>query len=247
MYFTKSLSKFFIAAGFVAIHLFNPVKADDRSNEAIFKRLSELASNGNAEIKYHLGMFLNNGIGTPQDTKRAFQLFSESAELGNQLAAYKVGCYLAGQFPGTVPVNEVEALKFKLRAAEAGYDLAQHDVGIYYGKKRDIQNALIWWERASRQGNVAATAYLANYYSNPASPAPDLVRSYALAVLLKSMAPEPTKELLAHIAQLEAKLSAEQKTEAEAFRASWLTGKTPLSLQAQAGLGATRALLSSFD
>lgn len=247
MNFTKSLSKLLVAAGFIVTNFLNPVSADDRLNEATFKRLSELASNGNAEIKYYLGMFLNNGIGTPQDTKRAFQLFSESAELGNQLAAYKVGCYLAGQFPGTVPVNEVEALKFKLRAAEAGYDLAQLDVGTYYGKKRDIQNALIWWERASRQGNLGGTAYLANYYSSPASPAPDLVKAYALAALLKSMMLEPTKELLTHIAQLETKLSAEQKTEAEAFRASWLTGKTSLTLEAQAGLGATLALLNSFE
>lgn len=228
----------------ISAHAFS---ADDISNDAMFTRLSALAPSGNAEVKYNLGMFFNNGIGTKRDNKAAFHYFSEAAELGHELASYKVGCYLAGQFPGTVPVNEQEALKFKLRAADAGYELAQLDVGLYFAKKRDLQSALIWWERASRQGNLGATAYLANYFSNPSSPNPDLVKSHALALLLRAMMSEPTKELLAHITQLETKLSPEQKTESDAFRASWLTGKTPLSVKAQTGLSAIPALLDSLE
>jgi len=226
---------------------FSSAHAENLTKEAMFARLSALAPSGNAEVKYNLGMFLNNGIGTARDNKAAFKYFSEAAESGHELAAYKVGCYLAGQFPGTVPVDEAEALKFKLRAAEAGYDLAQYDVGMRFGKKRDIQNAVLWWERASRQGNLEATAYLANYFSNPSSPNPDLVKGHALALLLKAMSPEPTKELLSHIAHLETKLSAEQRLESDAFRASWPTGKTPLTLKAQTGFSSIPALLISLE
>lgn len=221
--------------------------AQDLSNEAMFSRLSALASSGNADVKYILAMFLNNGIGTARDNKAAFHYFSEAAESGHELASYKVGCYLAGQFPGTVPVNKADALKFKLRAAEAGYDLAQFDVGMHFGKMRDIQNAVLWWERASRQGNLEATAYLTNYFSHPSSPSPNLMKSHALSLLLKAMMPEPTKELLAHIAQLETKLSAEQKSESEAFRASWLTGKTALTLKAQTVISTIPALLKALE
>jgi TPR repeat protein len=183
--------------------------AENLSEEAMFARLSALASSGNADIKYNLGMFLNNGIGTARDNKTAFKYFSEAAESGHELAAYNVGCYLSGQFPGVVPVNEAEALKFKLRAAEAGYDLAQYDVGIHFGVMGDVENAILWWERASRQGNMQATAYLANYLSSDSSP--NHVKGYALILAFKDLMPNPTEALLAHIAQLESKLTGRQK------------------------------------
>ena len=121
--------KHFLVLSIIVVFSLSAAMAEDLSNEAMFSRLSALASGGNAEVKYNLGMFLNNGIGKARDNKAAFQYFSEAAESGHELASYKVGCYLAGQFPGTVPVNETAAHKFKLRAAEAGYDLAQFDAG----------------------------------------------------------------------------------------------------------------------
>lgn len=232
---------FFALLAITAISL-SSAQAEVLSKEAIFARLSALAPSGNADVKYNLGMFLNNGIGTTRDNKTAFKYFSEAAELGHELASYKVGCYLAGQFPGTVPVNQAEALKFKLRAAEAGYDLAQFDVGMHYIKMRDMENANLWWERSSRQGNIQATAIYLYYASKGSS---NEVKKYALALALKELMPNPTKELLAHIAPLEEKLTAEQKSEANAFRASWFTGKTPLTLQAQDGFKSILALLTS--
>jgi hypothetical protein len=109
----------------------------------------------------------------------------------------------------------------------------------------DIENAILWWERASRQGNMQATAYLASYLSGNDSPNP--VKGYALILALKDLMPNPTKELLAHIAQLESKLTAEQKSEANAIHASWFTGKTPLTLKARAGIDLVPALLDSLE
>lgn len=241
-----SFIKHFFALITITAFSLSSAHAENISNEAMFARLSALASSGNAEVIYTLGMFLNNGIGTARDNKAAFKYFSEAAELGHELASYKVGCYLAGQFPGVVQVNPAEALKFKLRAAEAGYDLAQFDVGMHFIKIRDMENANLWWERASRQGNMPATAaYLSNYISSNASP--NEVKNYALALTLKELMPTPTKELLAHIAPLEAKLTAEQKSEANAFRASWFTGKTPLTLKAQTGMNSVPGLLTSLE
>lgn len=59
------------------------------SHEEMFERLSKLAAKGDPEIKYNLGMFLNNGIGTKRDQKAAFAQFSEAASAGNALASYK--------------------------------------------------------------------------------------------------------------------------------------------------------------
>lgn len=209
----------------------------------MFTKLSALAQGGNAEAKYHLGMLLNNGIGTARDNAAAYKLFAEAAAAGHELAAYKVGCYLAGQFPGVVPVNEAEALKFKLRAAEAGYALAQQDVGVIYGKQRDMQNATLWWERASRQGDVPATAWLAHHLSGDSST--DKPQGYALMLLLKDLAPGAPQQLLDHIAKVEAQLTAEDKARAGTLRTGWLTGKSPLTVKAEAGMAAAQALVAS--
>lgn len=227
-----------------AISLSN-AHAENLSKEAMFARLSALALSGNAEVIYTLGMFLNNGIGTARDNKAAFKYFSEAAGLGHELAAYKVGCYLAGQFPGVVQVDQAEAFKFKLRAAEAGYDLAQFDVGMHFIKIRDMENANLWWERASRQGDKQATAIYLYYLSK--NPSANEVKNYALALVLKELMPNPTKELLAHIAPMEAKLTDDQKSEANTIRASWFTGKSPLTVKAQTGMSLIPALLTSLE
>ena len=235
----------FVALAATALVSLSGAQAESLSKEAMFARLSALAPNGNAEVKYNLGMFLNNGIGTAQDNVAAFRYFTEAAEAGHPLAAYKVGCYLAGQFPGVVPVNEADALKFKLRAAEAGYMLAQSDVGLHYGKQRDMDNALLWWERASRQGSLQATVYLAHWLSRDKSPMK--AKGYALSLQARDLSPKATNELLTHIAKLEAELTPSEKAEAQAIHASWLTGKSPLTVQADTGMAAAVALLAAGE
>lgn len=221
------------------------VQAAEPAPEAMFKRLSALASTGNADVKYHLGMLLNNGIGTARDNQEAFRLFSEAAQAGSALAAYKVGCYYADQFPGVVPASEELAEQFKMRSAEAGYDNAQLDIGMYFGKRRNVAAALMWWEKASRQGNQAATAYLANYLSGDASP--DKVKAYALMQILKESMPTTPAQLIARIEKIGGQLSAAEKTEAERIRSSWMTGPTPLTATAREGISGVPMLITSLE
>ena len=220
-------------------------QAAEPAPEAMFKRLSALASSGDADVKYNLGMLLNNGIGTARDNPEAFRLFSEAAEAGSELATYKVGCYYAGQFPGVVTASAELAEKFKLRSAEAGYDNGQLDVGMYFGKRGDVAAALMWWEKASRQGNNAATAYLANYLSGDALP--DKVKAYALMQILKERMPTTPAQLLERIENIGGQLSAAEKTEAERIRSSWMTGPTPLTAKARWGLSGVPALLTLLE
>jgi TPR repeat protein len=235
----------FVASLAIAALSCSAFGAETLSQKAMFTRLSALASTGNADIQYNLGMFLNNGIGTPKDKQAAFKYFSEAAAAGHALAAYKVGCYLDGQFPGVVAVNHDEALKFKLRAAEAGYELAQLDAGRHFAKKRDMDQALIWWERASRQGDVDATAHLAYALSGDASL--NKPKAYALLLVLKQALPSTPQQLTERIAKLDSQLTAGERAEADTLRAGWVTGKTPLSQQAQAGVRTVPALIASLE
>ena len=75
-----------------------------------------LADKGDAEAQYHVGMMYNNGIGTKQNPKQAFEWFEKSAASNDPLGAYKLGCYYAGQFAGVVTIDQSEALKYKLGA-----------------------------------------------------------------------------------------------------------------------------------
>lgn len=219
--------------------------AQPASQASLYARLAALAPAGNPEVQYNLGMFLNNGIGTPPDRAAAFKQFSQAAEAGHLLAAYKVGCYFAGQFPGVVPPDLAQALKFKLRAAEAGYELAQLDVGTLYARQGDAGQSARWWELASRQGNLEATARLAHALSGDA-PA-HRAKAVALMRLLTTMAPSAPKELLARLEDLQSRLTAEETATAADIGASWLQARSPLTAQAQQGMAAVPALLAALE
>lgn len=219
--------------------------ANELSREAMFKQLATLASTDNADVKYNLGMFYNNGIGTQRDNQAAFHYFLDAAETGNLLAAYKVGCYYAGQFPGVVPIDLQTSIKYKLRAAEAGYDLAQHDVGLYFSKAGELAEALLWWEKASRQGHGPSTAYLAQYFSSIDSK--DKVKELALMLVLKEQMRTTSKELTDKLAGAEAMLSMDEKMQAERIKATWLTAPTSLTIAGRAGISVVPALLQSFN
>jgi len=215
------------------------------SHEKMFERLSELAAKGDPEIKYNLGMFLNNGIGTKRDQKAAFVQFSEAASAGSALASYKVGCYYAGQFPGAVTPDEELALKFKLVAAEAGYDLAQTDVGMTFAKRGDLPAAANWWERASKQGNNSATALLAGYYLGKSSQ--DKNKGLALLLKLRETVPKLPKNVEDLLTAAEAKATPQDRTEAEKIRASWAIERTPITIAARRGIAAVPRLLEQSD
>ncbi|MFY8016499.1 MAG: hypothetical protein ACOVN9_00175 [Inhella sp.] len=217
-------------------------QALDPGREALFARVEAAAKLGNTPaLKYHLGMLLNNGIGTARDLPRAYALFSEAAAAGDALAAYKVGCYLAGQFPGVVSLDEGQAMAFKQRAADAGYDLAQHDVGKTLLKRGDLAGGERWLELASRQGNLASTALLAWTVDKGDK---DPVRALGLMLVTQAGMKRAPEELSNRIAALKSRLDAEDKQRAEILQATWVTGPSPLTQQARAGMRAVAPLLT---
>jgi TPR repeat protein len=139
-------------------------KAADRKDE----RMHALANSGHAEAQYIVGMFFNNGMGgVNRNPNVAFEWFRKAEAGGDALAAYKMGCYYADQFPGTVEVDEEKALKYKLIAAKAGYARAQHDVGVIYVFRKDFAEAERWWTLAAAQGFQPSHNALYGLYSKP--------------------------------------------------------------------------------
>jgi len=205
-------------------------------------RLSALARGGNAEASYHLGMLYNNGAGVAQDNARALSLFRASAEGGDPLGAYKLGCYYAGQF-GVIEPDEDQALRYKLIAAEAGYSLAQLDVAILHYRRGSYGEALRWFEAAARQGEAQALYNLSVMYRDGQGTPPSRARTYAffrLSHIAAHGAVRPTAQQT--LDELWAQMSAAERAEAQRFDADWVTGPTPLTQLAFSGMERAEAL-----
>lgn len=223
-----------IALAFSCLLFFSmPANADDAG---AFKAMVALADKGNAEAQYHVGMMHNNGIGTKQDPKQAFEWFQKSAASSDPLGAYKLGCYYAGQFAGVVTPDPDEALKYKLVAARAGYALAQHDVGNHYARQGNPEEALKWWKMAGDQGYPNALFSLSMAYSAGKGTPRDLSLSYAYFKLSK-VAPRK------NVNEMAGMLSRPELEKAEKLVSEFSPQPTALTLKAKSGVSRAEELL----
>jgi hypothetical protein len=213
------------------------------AQEGLYEKMMKLAQENNPEAQYHIGMFLNNGIDVTKNPKQAFEWFQKSARHGDMLAAYKVGCYLAGQFGDIAPLDPVLALDYKLKAAKAGYSLAQHDVALAYLKRKDYTNAVQWTLAAAAQGEPMALYNLAVSFKEGEGVAKDKTLTYSyfkLAKLLSEGKISPKAQVA--LDELKASMSAKEFEAAEQFVAQWKSEPSALTLQAKAGLQRAKGL-----
>ena len=211
------------------------------------RRLEQRAAAGNAEAGYHLGMLYNNGIGVAKDPRRAFALFQAAAKAGDPLAHYKVGCYHAGQFGADIaPIDEGEALRHKLVAAEAGYRLAQLDVANLYAGRKDYARALPWYEAAARQGDPQSLYNLSVFAKDGLGMARSPARSWAFFRLAHLMARgEVGAGAGKSLDEIWQRLDGAGREEAQRMAATWLTGPTALTKQALDGLERAEAVAAA--
>lgn len=227
----------------IAVLLAMPCAAVARS-PALLPALERLGDAGNAEAIYHIGMAYQTGSGVTEDHAKALAAFRRAQALGDPLASYKLGCYFGGQGAGLVADDSALALKYKLAAAEAGYSLAQHDVGLHYARSRDLPAARIWLERAAAQGFAPSLMLLSALYNGAPAIAPDPVRSTAyfrLALAGKKLDAKQAEWLVT----LEARLSAADKQRADDIVRAFHPTPTPLTVKALAGQRAAQALVDT--
>ena len=226
----------FIALAFSCLLAFSmPANANDADS---FKAMVALANKGDAEAQYHVGMMHNNGIGTQQDPRQAFEWFQKSTASNDPLGAYKLGCYYDGQGAGVVTSDSNEALKYKLIAAKAGYALAQHDVAIHYARQENFEEAVKWWKMASDQGYPDALYSLSGSYFQGKGAPKDLSLAYAYFKLSK-LAPKKT------VNEMAAMLSKPELEKAEKLVSEWKPQPTALTLKAKRGFKAAEEYLKT--
>lgn len=215
---------------------------DDKG--ALFTELTKLAEQGDSEAQYHVGMMLNNGFGATKDNRKAFEWFQKSAESGNPLGAYKVGCYFGGQFEGVVPIDKLKSFENKLVAAKAGYSMAQYDIGVKHHNEGKTKEALPWWKLSAEQGFDLALFALSHIYKEGKIVPQDSSLAYAYFKLGESMSkqqlPEKARE---SFEQFQSTLSPAQIKKGDEIIASWRPKPTPLTEKAFRGFSDAKKLV----
>lgn len=210
--------------------------------------LEKLAAAGNAEALYHLGMAWHTGSGVAQDKARALDAFRRAAELGDPLAAYKLGCYYDGQGDGLVQADETLAYYFKSIAGDAGYALAQTDLADLDIRRGDMASARDWLARAAAQGwpgGLLGYASIHNLADGEGHGVPrDPVRTAAYFRLFVQSVDASQKQL-DWLKAFEKKMSKAERQQAAAIVAAYKPAPTALTRKGLSGSRAADELVSA--
>ncbi|RGB36753.1 kinase-like domain-containing protein [Rhizophagus diaphanus] len=125
-----------------------------------------LNNQNDSDSIFLLGYFNYMGIGTNEDSNKAFNLFINASEQDHILAQYYVGsCY---QFSYGTVKNEKLAFEYYKKIANKGCALGIFNIGYFYSQgiciKKDLKRAAFLYEKAAELGNSLAQYNLATMY-----------------------------------------------------------------------------------
>ena len=124
---------------------------DEQDYDTAFELWKQLASQGDKEAEYAIGVMFALGTGKPRDPVQAFQWFSKAGANGHAKAMFNLGiAYWTGQ--GTLE-DKREAVHWWRKAAERGDAKSQYNLGIAYyngfGVEKDLVQATRWIRSAA--------------------------------------------------------------------------------------------------
>ena len=99
---------------------------------------------------------------TEEEKAEQVQVLKKLWDAGFSVAAHQLGkCWRDGM--GVLPDDEQAELWFR-RAAEAGHDFSQYDLGKLLQRQKRMEEAVSWYEKAAEQGNPYAAYRLGKLY-----------------------------------------------------------------------------------
>ena len=216
------------------------------ADQSLTSRLEAMAASGNGEAAYHLGMIHHLGLEGTKNPAKALDLFRRAAEAGDPLGAYKLGCFYDGQGEDLVENNPDVALRYKLKAAEAGYSLAQHDAAMLYYNRGEPEKALKWMSKAAAQGYAGSMFALASLYNVGKGIENDRARTYAYFVLFERFSGEALSDQQREwLENYKNEMTGADIERAKQLIDTWQVKPTPLTLKALSGQNAAEELLRS--
>jgi len=131
--------------------------------------MRKAAEAGQASAEFNVAQMLTAENPGLKGLQLALPYYEKSATQGIADAQYAVSqLYL--NLPDLPPEKKARAREWLSRAANAGFDTAQLDMGIWLingtGGKQDLENGFNWMRVAAYRGNVVAENKLAHLYIN---------------------------------------------------------------------------------
>lgn len=144
------------------------------------------AEGGNSSAQFNWGQILISENPGDRGLELALPFYEKSAEQGIADAQYAVA-QIYSHLKSISPEKRAKARQWLERAAKAGYDTAQLDMGIWYvngvGGDRDYDKGFEWLRIAALRGNVVAQNKLAYLYINALGTRPNPVEAAKWYVL----------------------------------------------------------------
>ncbi|PTM94375.1 hypothetical protein C7449_105276 [Mycoplana dimorpha] len=151
-----------------------------RDRKAADNFMKQAADAGNASAQFNYGQMLVADMPGEKGLRAALPYYEKSAEQGIADAQYALS-QLYTNLTGLPPEKTRRAREWLVRAARAGFDTAQLDLGIWLvngiAGERDNEAGFGWLSRAANGGNVVAQNRLAYLYINAIGTRPDPVEA----------------------------------------------------------------------
>lgn len=188
--------------------------------QAAAKWFQEAANQGVVEAKFNLSNLYESGTGVPRDTGKAIALLEEAAAMGDIIAAFNAGSLLSegrSDFQKDIP----RAIRWYLKAADAGYASAQYNLGWIYtqgvGVPKDWPAAATWFAKAAAQGQAKAQMDLGTMLASGIGGTHDFAKGI---LLLKKAAGDPKIST-----EVQRRFAAVCNTASEASEIAWCTSQ----------------------
>ncbi len=122
----------------------------------------QLATEGNADAKYALGVAYFKGQGVARDLGQSMNWFEQAAKSGNVQAMFNLG---AAYWEGNgIRQSYAEAVEWWEKSASADQAAAQYNLGLAYylgkGAEQDFDKALKWIRKAAENSHGGAQQVL---------------------------------------------------------------------------------------
>ncbi len=123
--------------------------------EAILKRVTLQAEQGDADAQARLGLMYWRGFDVPKDLKLAIKWYTLATDQGHAEAQFRLGKMIL--HGSGIERDQKRGLEMYALSADRGYALAQYRLGLlyHYGMgelKPDLKIAFKWYLRVAKQG-----------------------------------------------------------------------------------------------
>lgn len=132
---------------------------DNKDYRAALKEFLPLATSGDPEAQYYLGLMYGNGEGVTEDEKKSLDWYTKSAQQGNADSQGMLGTILLNG--GTLTPPDYKQAEFWLtKAAKQGDASSQYNLGVMLhdalGIQQDFIKAAFWYRKAAEHGSQIA-------------------------------------------------------------------------------------------